>query len=164
MTETFILPLAKTDTGLSLINTIHNNLYHGNETKTNRFDNSLAQNIIFKIYCENKYDTHIRIMKIPTRIRDRCTIAYNDNLVECIYLIPNVLDDPENTDVEFIEEMLYDDVKKYVQNIIDHFESIKSEKRVNINETKAHPPSPVTRPATPIEVDDIEIFNQYATD
>lgn len=163
------VPLAKTDNGLRLLYNIHRSIYHdNNETKINRFDMNLVYTLIVMMYVNPLYANHIRLMGVPNNIQYRCTIAYNDDLTECIYLMPNVNEDPNNTDKDLIEEMLYENIKAKIQEVIDHFEENpegeseeKQEEENNflIVSTPATPPSsPATRSVTPIAVVDFVEF------
>jgi hypothetical protein len=154
MSDSFTFSIAKTDAGVSLINKIHQNLYHdNNETKTNRFDINITQILLFMIHDNIIYDSHISILKIPIRIRSRCTIAYN-NFTECIYLMPNVVDDPENIDKNLIKELSYSDINDIVQTSISRFECINRPMVSPLSFTD-------TVINTPIVVEDDEIFMSY---
>jgi len=122
----FMVPLAKNENGKFIMEKIHADLYK-DEQKTNRFDLKFVQTLLFLMYKENKYDVHIRILKVPVHIKDRCSVAYDDSLVECIYLMPNYTDDPSNKDKELIQELSYNEVKSLVHDVINQFKKIKSE-------------------------------------
>ncbi len=97
--EMFVMPLAKTDKGIKLLDRAHTRIYSdNNEMKTNRHDEKLVRFILCLMYIDPEYANHIKIMKMPVNIRNRCSIAHARSNSEYIYLMPDPLVDPLNTD------------------------------------------------------------------
>jgi GH15 family glucan-1,4-alpha-glucosidase len=105
----FYLPLSKTTDAEMLFDKIHNAIHQdNNEVKTDRFDDSkITQVILYLLNTNEMYYNHIRILMIPIRIKNRCTIEYTDNHQECIFLIPDYVNDPENININEIEDLSY---------------------------------------------------------
>ena len=116
---TFFLPIAKTDIARLLLDKIHNNIYQdNNEKKTDRFgDVKIVQTVMYLIVVNKVYYKHFRILEIPKYIKYRCTISYDDNKQECIFLLPDG-NDPENKNMNEISELSYEDIKCKLFNII----------------------------------------------
>jgi hypothetical protein len=110
----FYLPLAKTTDAKRLFDKLHNDIHQdNNEVKTDRFgDSKITQVILYLLNNNEMYYDHIRILMIPIHIKNRCTIAYTDNHQECIFLIPDVVNDPKNININEIEDLSYVVIKQ----------------------------------------------------
>ena len=174
----FYLPLAKTADAGRLFDKIHNAIHQdNNEVKTDRFDDSKITQVILCLLNGNEmYYDHIRILMIPIRIKNRCTIAYTDNHQECIFMIPDAVNDPENINVNEIEDLSYTVIKQKfgeametarrmrgIANPVQEtvLETTDDEK---YPETTAPPPTPISNTYTPITVVDNTLFNGYVSD
>lgn len=150
--NSFLLPIAKTDQGLYFLDKIHRNLYGDNEKKTNRFGDDKIIKIVMCLICSHiQYDEHLRVLRIPNRIAHRCTIAYNNNQQECIYLISDVKNDPDNTDSQLIEEVFYTEIKTIASSV----------NLCDLELPRGPPPSPASECSTPNVLDD-ELFQNYS--
>ena len=110
--------LAKTETGYSLINEIHNNIYNdNNELKINRFTESeVNKTALIMVAFNEYYADHFRIVIIPTCIVYQCSIGINDDHEECIHIYK-----PPYDTTDKIQELSYEELKQCFTKIITLF-------------------------------------------
>jgi hypothetical protein len=163
----FYLPLAKTIDAERLFDKIHNAIHQdNNDVKTDRFDDSKSTQVILCLLNNNKmYYDHIRILMIPIRIKNRCTIAYTDNHQECIYMIPDDVNDPENININEIEDLSYVVIKRKfseTMEIVRRMRSINNPVQETVLESDDEKyPETTATPSTPISSPKNYISNTY---
>jgi hypothetical protein len=161
----FYLPLSKTADAAMLFDKIHNAIHKdNNEVKTDRFDDSkITQVLLYLLNNNEMYYNHIRILMIPIRIKNRCTIAYTDNHQECIFMIPDYVNDPENININEIEDLSYVVIKhkfSEAMKIDIRMRSIDNPVQETVPKSDDEK-YPETQPITDI---DNMLFNGYVSD